>query len=258
MKCQVCKNECEEIFEGIILGKYKVKYYFCKNCEHLQTESPYWLEEAYKEPIAAEDTGIIQRNLNNRVITASILSCFYDSDRKFLDYAGGWGLFVRLMRDIGFDFVWEDKFSQNLFARGFEYTSGSKIELITAFEVLEHLEKPMEELENMFKISSDILFTQDILPLPIKRSWWYYAPQSGQHISFYTNKTLDYMAEAFGKKHFSYREYHLFTEKEIEQNAFEEVVKNSAHLYLQNAVDYKSRIASDMEYVINCKNNVNC
>ena len=66
------------------------------------------------------------------------------------------------------------------------------------------------------------------------------------------------MAEAFGKKHFSYREYHLFTEKEIEQNAFEEVVKNSAHLYLQNAVDYKSRIASDMEYVINCKNKVNC
>ena len=30
MKCQVCQKDCEEIFEGIILGKYKVKYYFCK------------------------------------------------------------------------------------------------------------------------------------------------------------------------------------------------------------------------------------
>lgn len=256
MECKVCRCECEEKFEGLILGKYKVKYYFCPNCEHLQTEEPYWLEEAYKEPIAAEDTGVLQRNLNNRVAAASVLSCFFDIDKKFLDYAGGYGVFVRLMRDVGFDFVWEDKFSPNLFARGFEYKSGDKIDLITAFELFEHLEKPVEELEKMFEISSDILFTQNTMPLPVKPNWWYLSPSAGQHISFYTNKTLDFLAEKFGKKHLSSGEYHLFTEKDIEQKAFEEVIKNSAHIYLQNAVDYKSRIASDMEYILKLKNDV--
>ena len=253
MECRVCKKECEEKFEGLILGKYKVKYYFCPNCEHLQTEKPFWLEEAYKDSIAPEDTGILQRNLNNRVAAASVLSCFYDIDKKFLDYAGGYGVFVRLMRDVGFDFVWADKFSQNLFARGFEYKQDDKIDLITAFEVLEHLENPVEELKKMFDISSDILFTQNILPLPVKRNWWYYAPSGGQHISFYTNKTLDFIADIFGKRHLSGGEYHLFTGKDIEQQAFEEVIKNSAHIYLQNAVEYQSRIASDMEYIINLK-----
>ncbi len=252
MECNVCKKDTVEIFEGIILGRYKVKYYFCPHCEHLQTEKPYWLDEAYKEPIAPEDTGILQRNLNNRVVTASVISCFYDGDKKFLDYAGGYGIFVRLMRDVGFDFVWADKYSQNLFAKNFEYNN-DKIELMTAFEVMEHLENPMEELERMFSISPEILFTQNVLPLPVQRNWWYFAPNSGQHISFYTNKTLDFMAETFGKKHLCCQEYHLFTEKDIEQEAFEQVIKNSAHVYLQNAVDYKSRIASDMEYVINLK-----
>ncbi len=38
----------------------------------------------------------------------------------FLDYAGGYGVFTRLMRDIGFDFYWHDPYTQNLFANGFE------------------------------------------------------------------------------------------------------------------------------------------
>lgn len=255
MKCKICNNECLEKFDGTILKKYNVKYYYCPHCEHLQTEKPYWLEEAYYEPIASEDTGIIQRNLNNRVTTASVLSCFYDIDDKFLDYAGGYGLFVRLMRDVGFDFVWDDKYTQNLFARGFEYKSDDKIAFMTAFEVLEHLEEPMEELEKMFKIAPEILFTQTILPNPIPEpdKWWYYSLSSGQHISFYTNKTLDIIAETFGKKHLYFNEHHLFTSKDIAQSAFEAVIKNSAHIYLQNAIEYKSKIAEDMNYIIKLK-----
>lgn len=255
MNCKVCGNNCEEKFEGLILGKYTVKYYFCPVCEYLQTEEPYWLEEAYKEPIAPEDTGILQRNLNNRVTTASVISCFFDMDKKFLEYAGGYGILTRLMRDIGFDFVWNDKFSSNLFARGFEYKSSDKIELITAYEVLEHLDSPMEELEQMFKIANNILFTQTLLPLPVPKinKWWYYAASSGQHISFYTNKTLDTVAKNFNKKHLSCGEFHLFTSKNIEQSAFEAVIKNSSHIYLQNAIEYKSKIAEDMNYIISQK-----
>ena len=40
--------------------------------------------------------------------------------KKFLDYGGGYGILVRLMRDVGYDFYWFDKYSQNIFAKGFE------------------------------------------------------------------------------------------------------------------------------------------
>ena len=65
------------------------------------------------------------------------------------------------MRDIGFDFYRYDKFSENLLARGFEYKNGG-IELITCFEAFEHFDKPIEEIENMFKISKNILFSTEL------------------------------------------------------------------------------------------------
>jgi hypothetical protein len=51
----------------------------------------------------------MQRNINLSKMVATILLLFFDFRRKFLDYAGGYGVFVRLMRDIGFDFYWYDK-----------------------------------------------------------------------------------------------------------------------------------------------------
>jgi len=35
-------------------------------------------------------------------------------DGIFLDYAAGYGLFVRLMRDAGYNFRWSDLYCQNL------------------------------------------------------------------------------------------------------------------------------------------------
>ncbi|MDO5437319.1 MAG: class I SAM-dependent methyltransferase [bacterium] len=255
MKCKICGKEAGKIFDGKILKKYDIEYFFCPNCEHIQTEEPFWLKEAYADSISDEDTGIMKRNLDNTITAASILTSFYDIEGRFLDFAGGYGIFTRLMRDIGFDFVWDDKFSKNLFARGFEFSTDDKIELITAFEVFEHLAYPMIELKNMFEITGDILFTQKILPIPpLKQDkWWYYAPNTGQHISFYTNKTLDYMAEKFNKKHLFKNDFHLFTSKDISEQEFENAVLNDALIYSRNLSELKSKTSFDMEYIINKK-----
>ena len=110
----------------------------------------------------------------------------------FLDYAGGYGVFTRLMRDIGFDFYWHDPYTQNLFANGFEddLKSNSKFELLTAFEVFEHLVNPKEELEKMLRFSDTIVFSTELMPqeIPDPEEWWYYGFNHGQHISFYTRK----------------------------------------------------------------------
>lgn len=124
MKCKICNSKSINIFNAKILKKYNRKYFHCQNCGFLQTEDPYWLEEAYEESINISDTGIMSRNLSLSQLSTLILFFFFNKNAKFLDFAGGYGIFVRLMRDIGFDFYWYDKFSNNLLARGFEYKNG--------------------------------------------------------------------------------------------------------------------------------------
>lgn len=251
MKCNICSNNSNEIFETLFLNKYNVKYYHCPVCGHLQTEHPYWSDEAYVEAISAEDTGILKRNYDNRIITSAIIEAFFNNQSKFLDYAGGWGILTRLMRDEGYDFVWTDKYAKNLFARGFEYKNADKIELITAFEVFEHLANPVEELKRMFEISNNILFSQPILPDPVPRPdmWWYYAPQAGQHISFYSRTTLLYLAEKFQKNYVGFNDYQLFSDKKISQEDFETIIKNSYYIYLKKSPERKSKTAEDMDYI---------
>lgn len=52
----------ERIFSALLLRSHEVDYYRCPNCGLLQTEEPYWRDEAYRDPIAVSDTGLLQRN----------------------------------------------------------------------------------------------------------------------------------------------------------------------------------------------------
>ncbi len=252
MKCKLCNGDVHKVFSGKILSKFDTDYYFCPNCEFLQIQNPTWLDIAYSTAIAAQDTGVMKRNLNNSVLVAAIILSFFDINAKFLDYGGGYGVLTRLMRDIGFDFVWHDKYAKNLFSIGFEYQKSHKIELVTAFEVLEHLSFPFVELDEIFNIADNLLISEEIFeaPPPALNLWWYYAPESGQHISFYSKKTLNFIAEKFNKKLLSCGSYHLFTSKKIEEDDFINVVKNSAMIYARNASELKSKISQDMNYII--------
>jgi len=104
MHCIICRKESQQFFKAKILDKYEIKYYYCLECGFINTEKPYWLDEAYKNPINKTDTGILSRNINLSRITSLIIYFNYDKKGVFLDYAGGHGTFTRLMRDIGFDF----------------------------------------------------------------------------------------------------------------------------------------------------------
>ena len=104
MTCKICSKENKVIFSGEILKKYKVDYFYCDTCKFLQTEEPYWLNEAYKYPINIYDTGYMFRNIYYSKRLTILLSVMFSKNGSFLDYAGGYGVFVRLMRDNGFDF----------------------------------------------------------------------------------------------------------------------------------------------------------
>jgi glycosyltransferase involved in cell wall biosynthesis len=223
MNCNICKSTSNLFSEYQILGKHHIKYYQCTECGFVQTESPYWLEEAYSEAIADSDIGLVYRNLHLSALATRMIGNHFNSGASFLDYGGGYGLFVRLMRDQGFDFHWEDKFCQNIFAKDFVSNQNIKYELVTAFEVLEHLVDPLLEIESMLKFSDSILFSTELLPInnPRPGEWWYFAPQTGQHISIYSTVSLQKIAEKLDLNYSSDgSSYHLFSRKNLPNNIF--------------------------------------
>jgi len=232
MKCKICNKTVKNIFSHKVLGKYNVCYYRCPNCHFIQTEKSYWLDEAYKESINISDTGILNRNINLSKKTAIIIF-FLIGKGIFLDYGGGYGIFVRLMRDIGFDFYWEDKYSQNIFARGFENNFES-YKAITCFECFEHFEKPINEIERMLQYSDTIIFTTKLLPkgVPDPNAWYYYGFHHGQHISFYAEQTLYYIAQKYKLNIYTnLKNYHILTKKKFNKTFFRFLIKSDLLLY---------------------------
>jgi 2-polyprenyl-3-methyl-5-hydroxy-6-metoxy-1,4-benzoquinol methylase len=194
----------------------------------MQTEKPYWLGEAYSSAISDLDIGLVSRNVNTAPRIALIIDLFFNSGSKFLDYGGGYGMLVRLMRDKGYRFFRQDLYCENLFAKHFDITDlenseRKEFELLTAFEVFEHLDEPLQEIENMFKFSNNILFSTQLQPEgnTVSPDWWYLIPETGQHVSFYTEKSLHICAEKFGAKFFNLgRNLLLFSKANVDVEKF--------------------------------------
>ena len=225
MRCKICDGNSDLIFSKEVLNRYMVNYYQCNECGFIQTEDPYWLKEAYENPINIEDSGLVSRNLLFTKRSTAVLASFFDKRKQFLDFAGGYGLFVRLMRDIGFDFYWSDTFTENIFARGFEFNHSlhNEIEVITVFECFEHFVDPMLEIKKLLGISKNILFSTEIFPFkaPDPEQWSYYAYSHGQHISFYSKKTLQTIAKKFNLNLYSNdKSFHLLTPKKLNNGHF--------------------------------------
>ncbi|OKH30413.1 glycosyl transferase group 1 [[Phormidium ambiguum] IAM M-71] len=224
MKCKICRSETTHFAKATILEKYDIDYFKCENCGFVQTEEPYWLSEAYTNAIASSDVGLVFRNLQFSQITSNIIFSIFDDSSKFLDYGGGYGLFVRLMRDAGFDFYWYDKFCENIFAKGFATVAEEgEYELVTAFEVFEHFSNPLTEIQSILKFSRNIFFSTELLPEnnPKPGEWWYYSLQDGQHIAIYTAKSLAIIAETLGLNYYTNGlNLHLITEKQIPEVLF--------------------------------------
>jgi len=192
-----------------VLYKYDVTYGQCTECRFIQTEEPYWLSEAYTLAIAACDIGIVSRCIRMAELTSSFIDADIKMKGPFLDYGGGYGLFTRLMRDRGYNFFHDDKYCSNLFAQYFDLVSNKNagtFDMVTLFEVMEHTTNPLSLLERLSSLADSILFTTELLPLRKIHSvedWWYFAPQTGQHISFFSEQSLRNAAINLG--------FHLFT-----------------------------------------------
>lgn len=116
-----------------------------------------------------------------------------------MDFGGGSGIFTRMMRDYGFDFYHYNKYAKNEFARGFEADMNEKYALVTIFETFEHYANPLEEINTLFNMTNILFFSTHLIASnpPLVKDWEYYNPSAGQHISFYSLKTLKFIAKRY-------------------------------------------------------------
>jgi hypothetical protein len=177
-------------------------------------------------------------------IISAIIKNWFNSDGKFIDYGGGYGLLVRMMRDRGYNYYRQDIYCENLFAESFDILDvpDFEAELVTSFEVFEHLLNPVQELEKMLSLGKSVLFSTNVQPFDnvTPESWWYFTPQTGQHISLYSRDSLKALALKFGVNYYwNDNNIHLFTKKNINNTIFRFVTDPRINKWYYRIIKHK-------------------
>ncbi len=258
MNCIVCDHKAYKAFEREVLNKYPVSYFQCEHCKHLFTEKPYWLDEAYNSAITQIDLGLLDRNILFRDMFMMIFSELgFDEKSKFIDFAGGYGVFTRLMRDKGWDCYWQDDYCENVYAKYFEASLDVKYTAVTAFEVFEHSWEPKDLIARLFTYSDLIFFSTDLQPNNNDwDSWYYIEPSTGQHISFATIQSMNLLAKQFDAQYYNHLGFHCLVRNNVIKYDPFEIFKRKGFAKIIHATlrrlkskNLSSKLTSDYKFV---------
>jgi len=198
ISCKICSSKVRPIYDQ----QYDHNYYCCDNCEFI------FLDESRIIPSEQEkkEYSFHQNSFDNqgyvkmfREFIAKAIQPYKSQIKKALDFGSGPGpVLAELLRQEGFETDVYDKY----FSPDKVYLN-KKYDLITATEVFEHLKDPLATL----KLLKAHLNKNGILAIMTLfhqnddehfKNWWY--RRDSTHISFYTPKTFEYMANLLGMK----------------------------------------------------------
>lgn len=252
MICKICNHGTVVIGSGMMLGQVRTEFHQCSGCGFIQTDEPIWLPQAYSSPITRFDLGLVTRNIRLATICSALIPVLFPRGRRFVDYGGGYGLFVRLMRDGGFDFLRYDPLCENLFAQGLdaEAPPAPSYDLVTAFEVFEHLLSPLSDIELMLRFGRSIFFSTELVSPtspPRPETWPYYGLEHGQHIAFYSVRTLQVIADRFGLRLYTNgQSLHLLTEQILSARLFRLLLHHRVASLVRTFVKRDSLLSHDV------------
>ncbi len=221
-KCRYCCTETVFFCSAPIL-KYVGEYFKCPSCGSVQVANPFWLEEAHAEAISQFDTGLVSRCLSASKLIALTLYLEGRSCSSGIDWGGGTGLLTRMLRDLGFNAKNFDPYATPVHSVGFNVGVSSAEEtscFVIATECLEHLVNPRQDLQNVVATKEYFFFTTEIIPKdtpdPNLCDWWYYMPESGQHITFASSEGILRLGGDFGfANYFRCGSMHIFSKKKL-------------------------------------------
>jgi hypothetical protein len=167
MNCLICSSLAKELFVKIIIGKHGAHYHQYEACGFIGV-NPHeaLLAGAYSSAITKTDLGLLSRNLRFAGIFERVLLRHFYPEKPFLDHAGGYGVFIRLIRDHGFNFHHEENYCGKLLASNF-WTARRNIdhsELVTEFEFTEHPTSPVQAVSDILQRTESFLFSTEIPP----------------------------------------------------------------------------------------------
>jgi SAM-dependent methyltransferase len=212
--CRICQAPMIYKWSGKVLAeKYTADYYECTACKSLQVPRPYWLDEAYASEDAAQafsmDGGRFRRNYSAfRYISALYRAEVFAPNPLLLDFAGGYGLLTQMLYDGGFNayqtdpFVPVPFFASNRCISDLEKIPSGAFDAVTALEVFEHLTNPHEavaRLARILKPAGTLVLSTGLYESGVHDARWpYLAKQQGQHVTFYSQPALSYIAGRHG------------------------------------------------------------
>lgn len=201
VSCRLCSGKAERAFSKLILERYDVEYFRCLQCSSVQTEVPYWLDEAYAIPGLHLDVGAPTRCIKNWLAAVSLFKILdIPNDAPCIDFGAGHGLFARLMRSSGYNFHAYDKFMAPSFTNYFSLSqlTNERPHVLTAFEVFEHLPEPRQTIDELWSKQPPLMLFTTWLNDGQPDDWIYYLPECGQHVFFYSEAGLSQLARSHG------------------------------------------------------------
>lgn len=198
-RCRLCTGPTKHLWNHMILGKYDVAYFECEECGSAQTDTPYWLDEAYADPGTGFDTGACQRSVDSALAMSTALELIgFTRDDECLDYGAGTGIYARMMRDRGWNYFAHEKYAFPYYMDKFRaQAEDRKWGMISAFEVFEHLANPADTLDLILRSAKDYVFFTTELWERQGHDWSYLSPLQGHHIFFYSAKALEMAARKY-------------------------------------------------------------
>jgi SAM-dependent methyltransferase len=215
--CPVCKTQgslldvvdlnksCEEQRGKFLpLSGVAVYYSHCNHCGFCWAPALHqWPLSQFEAHIYNDDYGSVDpdyteiRPKSNAEVLRSIFPVFPPRLRH-LDYGGGNGLLSSQLSQAGWNSASYDPFVD----KDLDIASLGQFELITAFEVFEHVPDVwalMADLSSLLAKDGVVLFStllSDGNIQPNQRlSWWYASPRNG-HISLFSRNSLSLLAQS--------------------------------------------------------------
>jgi SAM-dependent methyltransferase len=217
--CPVCQGECtlldvvdmnkscEEVRGKFFkLSGIPVYYALCGSCGFcFAPEISNWSLEEFEEKIYNAEYSLVDPDYiesRPKDNARNLISMFGDKAHtlKHLDYGGGGGLLASLLNKSNWQSLSYDPFVDI----HVDIEQLGKFDLISAFEVFEHVPDMKGLMKNMHTLLAPggiVLFSTLLSDGNImanqRINWWYAAPRNG-HISLYSKKSLAILAQDNG------------------------------------------------------------
>lgn len=186
------------------LSGMPIYYVICENCNFCYSPEIYqWDKSKFakyiynSEYIRVDPDYVQKRPQENFSRIEEIFSILKEKNYSHLDYGGGNGTLSLLLKNNGWNSTSYDPFENSEAS----IQSLGKFDFITAFEVFEHVPDVntlLENLSQLIKPQGMIYFSTGISDHEILKdgrlTWWYASPRNG-HISLFSNKSLEILAE---------------------------------------------------------------